>query len=219
MIKYIIFDFDGTLADSQEVGISAANRLAEKHKFKKIEQKDIQHLKNLSVTEKFKFLNFPLYKIPFWSAEFYNLYKQSIKEIVLFNGMEEVLEELHNTGYHIAIISSNSEHNIREFLQNNQIDYIKEIFCSNKIFGKDKIIRKFLKMYMLKECEVIYIGDELRDIMACKKSGIRVIWVGWGYDIIEMVKKEDPNYMVNKPEEILNIVYRLNNQQSALNSF
>jgi phosphoglycolate phosphatase len=91
-------------------------------------------------------------------------------------------------------------------MKKHQIDYIKDIFCSNNIFGKDKIIRYFLKVRKLKKSEVIYVGDELRDIVGCRKAGIKVIWVGWGYDVIDMASRENPDYIVDTPAQILDIV-------------
>lgn len=206
MIKYVIFDFDGTLVDSKDVFISVFNQLADKHKFKKIESEAIETLRRQSMMERCKTLNFPLYKLPFFAGEAYMLYKNASSRLILFDGIKDMLDELKHRGYKLAVISSNSEYNIRDFLQKNKLDYIKDIFCSNNIFGKDKIIKYFLKMRKLKKSEVIYVGDELRDIVGCKKAGIKVIWVGWGYDVIDMARQENPNYMVNSPQEILDIV-------------
>ncbi len=206
MIKYILFDFDGTLADSKNVSISAWNQLADKYKFKKIYHKDLDALRKLSIKERAKQLNFPLYKIPLVIPEIYRLYKKSIKDIILFDGVKLLLDELKNRGYQIVIISSNSEGNIKEFLRENRVNSVKEVLCSSKIFGKDQVIKKFLQTNKLKESEVIYIGDECRDIVACKKVPVKIIWVGWGYDSAELVIPEKPDYMVHMPEEILNIL-------------
>ena len=59
--------------------------------------------------------------------------------------MKEVLDELHKKGYGIAVISSNSEEHIRAFLHKNGIENIQEVYCSKNLFGKDKMIKRFLK--------------------------------------------------------------------------
>jgi phosphoglycolate phosphatase len=123
----------------------------------------------------------------------------------LFDGIKELLEELNTCGFQLAIVSTNSEQNIRECLKHNQIDFINEIICSNNMFGKNEDIKRFLKTHKLKDSEAIYVGDEVRDIIAGKKSGVKVIWVSWGYDQIDNAKKEHPNYIVHKPHEILSI--------------
>lgn len=207
--KYIIFDFDGTLVDSLNIAIAAGNKLADKYKFKKVQKEDIDCLRGLSVIERCKYISVPVYKLPFWAVEFYSIYRHSIDNLRLFDGMKELLEELVNRGYNLAIISSNSEEIIREFLQRNQIEYFNKIYCSSNLFGKDKVIKKFLNKYNVKKSEAIYVGDEHRDIVACKKNKLKIIWVEWGFDKIEVVKSENPDYIAKKPMDILNIVEAL----------
>ncbi|MFB7156951.1 HAD-IA family hydrolase [Lysinibacillus sp. NPDC056232] len=205
-MKYIIFDFDGTLADSTAVFASAWNTIAQKYKFKGIELKEIESLKKLSITERSKLFDFPMYKLPMILPQFYRLYRQSLNDVHLYDGMKEVLMEIDKRGYKILIISSNSQENILEFLKMNDIHCVSNVLCSNRIFGKDKVIKKFLKDSSITPSEVLYIGDEQRDIVACKKVGVPIIWVGWGYDAIEVVQQEEPEHKVATPQEILNII-------------
>ncbi|MFC9539654.1 HAD-IA family hydrolase [Lysinibacillus sp. NPDC056959] len=205
-MKYIIFDFDGTLADSTAVLASAWNTIAQKYKFKGIELKEIESLKKLSIAERSKLFDFPMYKLPMILPQFYRLYRQSLNDVHLYNGMKEVLMEIDKRGYKILIISSNSQENILEFLKMNGIHCVSDVLCSNRIFGKDKVIKKFLKDTSITPSEVLYIGDEQRDIAACKKAGVPIIWVGWGYDSFEVVQQEEPDYKVATPQEILTII-------------
>lgn len=205
-MKYIIFDFDGTLADSTAVFASAWNTLALKYKFKGIELKEVEALKKLSIAERSKLFDFPMYKLPMILPQFYRLYRQSLNEVHLYDGIKEVLMDIDKRGYKILIISSNSQENILEFLKMNGIQCVSNVLCSNRIFGKDKVIKKFLKDSNITPSDVLYIGDEQRDIVACKKVGVPIIWVGWGYDAIEVVQQEEPEYKVATPQEILNII-------------
>ncbi|QSB08674.1 HAD-IA family hydrolase [Lysinibacillus sp. FSL K6-0075] len=205
-MKHIIFDFDGTLADSTAVFASAWNTLAQKYKFKGIELKEIDALKKLSISERSKLFDFPMYKLPMILPQFYKLYRQSLNDVHLFEGMKEVLIEIDKRGYKILIISSNSKENILEFLKMNGIHCVADVLCSNRIFGKDKVMKKFLKEANVESSDVIYIGDEQRDIVACKKAGVPIIWVEWGYDAKEVVQNEEPEYSVTTPQEILEII-------------
>ncbi|MGG0187738.1 HAD-IB family phosphatase [Bacillus rhizoplanae] len=207
MNKYVIFDFDGTLVDSKDIFIPIFNEMAEKHRFKKVTEEDVEELRKLSIPERCKLLQVPLYKIPMLALEFYKLYQPSVQKLTLFDGISDVLKTLKQSGYEIVIVSSNAEEHIREFLRHNEIDFIHDVFCSNNIFGKDKVIKKFLKANKLQNSDVIYVGDELRDIVSCKKIGVEVIWVSWGYDVIETVQAESPNYIVNVPKEIVTVVH------------
>ncbi len=205
-MKHIIFDFDGTLADSTAVFASAWNTLAQKYKFKGIELKEIDALKKLSISERSKLFDFPMYKLPMILPQFYKLYRQSLNDVHLFDGMKEVLLEIDKRGYKILIISSNSKDNILEFLKMNGIHCVADVLCSNRIFGKDKVMKKFLKESNVLSSDVLYIGDEQRDIVACKKAGVPIAWVEWGYDAKEVVQNEEPEYKVATPQEILEII-------------
>ena len=205
-MKYIIFDFDGTLADSTAVFASAWNTLAQKYKFKGIELKEIESLKKLSIAERSKLFDFPMYKLPMILPQFYRLYRQSLNEVHLYEGIKDVLMEIDKRGYKILIISSNSQENILEFLKMNDIHCVSNVLCSNRIFGKDKVLKKFLKDSSSTASDVLYIGDEQRDIVACKKVGVPIIWVSWGYDSIEVIQQEEPEYKITAPKEILEII-------------
>jgi hypothetical protein len=87
VIKYVIFDFDGTLVDSQDVAISVLHQLAESHHFKKPDRKDIEAMRGLSIAERCKIIGVPMYKLPFWAGECYRLYQQSLKHLHLFDGI------------------------------------------------------------------------------------------------------------------------------------
>lgn len=206
MKKFIVFDFDGTLVDSKEIFISVFNQLAAKHKFGRIEHENIEHLRNLSMSERFRTLRIPVYKIPVMSIEFLKLYGNSAASLCLFDGMGEVLHQLKEQGYTVAIISSNSNATIKTFLKSNGLDHITNIHCSIKLFGKDSVIRRFMKKYGLHKSEMLYVGDELRDIVACKKNNVKIVWVKWGFENEASALTSDPDFIANKPADIIEIV-------------
>ncbi|MBK0403477.1 HAD-IA family hydrolase [Adhaeribacter sp. BT258] len=218
MIRYVIFDFDGTLADSKEAALTALNQIADRHRYKRIAPEALETLRKLPITERCKLLGWPVYKLPLLATELYGLYKKSIHTVKLFPGIREMLEALRENGYETAIISSNSEQNIREFLQASELPFIQHVICSNNIFGKDKSIKKFLKTHLLQPSEVLYVGDELRDLTACRKCRVKMIWVSWGFDSQELIRAENPEFMVHAPSEILQILPSNSGlEKSALN--
>ncbi|MCE6992040.1 HAD-IA family hydrolase [Dyadobacter sp. CY323] len=217
MVKCIIFDFDGTLADSKDVFISVYNQIAAKNKYRAIEPDTLAYLQTLTINERCRYLKVPVYRIPFLAVEFLNLYKNALQHVKLFEGIREMLQSLHREGFETAIISSNVKSNIELFLKANEIGSITRIYCSRSLFGKDKLIKAFLKKYGMTADQILYVGDELRDIVACKKAGVRVAWVEWGYDIRQAVIDADPDYLLSKPADILSILNAEINSQSQLN--
>jgi phosphoglycolate phosphatase len=207
-IKYVIFDFDGTLADSGEIAFRAMNAMADSHEFRKLDWSEIENIRKMNVRERSKYMGVPLVKLPAMAQEFYKFYKAHMDEMLLNKGMPELLENLHSKGYKLAVISSNDEGNIRGFLNRKDID-IDDILCSSHIFSKDGIINKFLRKKRIKSSEVLYIGDETRDIAACRRAKVKVVWVDWGLDVRENAEKFSPDYMISNPGEIEDILVQL----------
>ncbi|WP_342581602.1 HAD hydrolase-like protein [Ureibacillus sp. FSL W7-1570] len=201
-MKYIIFDFDGTLANSAEVYVNAWNAYAKKYNYLPLtleELQEIQHLDNYSRAKKY---HFPMYKLSIILPKIHQYFNEHIREVPLFDGVKEMLESLHAGGYEIAIISSNKKDNIVEILKRENIDSVSEVISARRLFGKDVAIRKFMKRHQLAPQDLLYVGDELRDIQACNKVGVPFMWVSWGLDSFELIEKEKPAYVAHSPKEI-----------------
>ena len=50
--------------------------------------------------------------------------------------------------------------------------------------------------------EIIYVGDEMRDIEASKKVGIPVIAVSWGLNKREALESFKPDQMAHSPKDL-----------------
>ncbi len=203
---FIIFDFDGTLADSGEISMKAINSMAEKYGFRNIGWDDVNKMRTMSINDRCKYMGVSALKIPVFASDFYLYYKTHMDDLRLNNGIGPLVEKLHNDGYRLAVLSSNSENNIRHFFEQNNITQFESIICSNHIFSKDSMINRFARKNKIDKDRILYVGDELRDIEACKRAGVTIAWVDWGLDIPETVKKANPDFMVSNTDEIYNIV-------------
>lgn len=207
MYKYIVFDFDGTLVDSRGIFLMLYNELAAKHGYALMNADNLEYLRGLSISERCKILKVPLYKLPFLAAEIIKKYKTSIPALQFNEGIKGMLESMAAGGTLYAILSSNSKSNIQEFFALQGIA-VNEVYTSGKIFGKDKMLKKFLKDKSLDPSEILYVGDEARDIIACKKAAVRIAWVSWGYDSYAAIQSHSPHYIINHPSELLNLILR-----------
>lgn len=206
MIKHIIFDFDGTVADSIDLALKVGNEIAKKHNFNQLTMDGLREINNYPIKERSKKIGIPLYRLPTLSVEFLFRYKQLIHSLKVFEGIKDVIMELSKEGYYLSIISSNSVENIKFFLKHNKLDVFNNIISSNNLFGKNQSISKYMRKTKILPNELIYIGDELRDIEACKKTCVKIISVVWGFDSLELLKTGNPDYIASKPEDILSII-------------
>jgi phosphoglycolate phosphatase len=209
MIKHIIFDFDGTIADSGGLGLLIVNELAKKYHYQQFTMNELREINNIPVKERFKKIGIPLYKIPQMSIDGLIKYRRHVYSLKAYDGIKTLLKNLKNEGLNLSIISSNSVENIKVFLHNNGLEVFDNIVSNNNLFGKHKSIAKYLKDFNLKADEVIYIGDELRDLEACKKTAVKIISVAWGFDSPELLKSGDPDFIAYRPEDIMEIVKKL----------
>jgi phosphoglycolate phosphatase len=67
-------------------------------------------------------------------------------------------------------------------------------------------LRAIQKTFSVRAEEMLYVGDEIRDIKASKKAGIAIAAVTWGFNSAESLKAEAPEHVVSEPPELLDLV-------------
>ena len=198
MKKYIVFDFDGTMADTYNNVLDIANDL-KKDGYKGINFEDIRE-------HGFRYLiqksGIPLRKIPKFVYQIKSKLKKE-NNIKLFPGILDVFKEL-NKSYNLGIVSSNSEENVKIVLKRYKIENLFNfIYSDSFLFGKHLVLKRMCKKYKINPDDIIYVGDEDRDIIASKKAKIKIMAVTWGFNSEKLLKKNKPDYLVNSPKEIL----------------
>jgi phosphoglycolate phosphatase len=117
-----------------------------------------------------------------------------------------VLTELDARGIKLGILTSNSKKNVNKFLINQKLDMF--IFVDNSgLFGKESKLKKTMKRYGLNSEDILYVGDEIRDIFSTKHVGVDIAAVDWGYNDIESLKKNNPKYLISDPEKLIEICF------------
>jgi phosphoglycolate phosphatase-like HAD superfamily hydrolase len=202
----IIFDFDGTIADTLSSIYKIINRLAVENGLTELSSEEFKRLRDKHPFEIVKEYRIPLLKLPFLIRKGQTMMKKDIPNINFIAGIKETLSILKERGYRLGVLTSNSEENIKLFLDKNGLDLFEFTYTSSNLFGKVRPLNKIINKYKLKKDEIIYVGDEVRDIEACKKVGIQIIAVTWGFNSEDICKKYSPEYIVNKPEELLKIL-------------
>ncbi len=205
--KVIIFDFDGTIADTVDALVTIANRLALEFGYVPINPQELAILRNLTAREIIKYSGISLLKIPFLVKKVKGELKHKITELEPIDGINAALTALHDQGYHLGIITSNSQENVNEFLKYHNLDYLFGfIYSGVTIFGKTTIINNVLRQKQFKPEAVIYVGDETRDVESAKKANIKVISVSWGFNSAEALSKQNPNFLIHHPSELLEVM-------------
>jgi phosphoglycolate phosphatase len=118
-----------------------------------------------------------------------------------------VLRTIAQKGIQLGVLSSNAEANIRICLRANGVTELFQFIVSYPlILGKARGIRRVLRAEALAPGEVLYIGDEVRDIEAARKAGVDIAAVTWGFQNSEILASCCPTYQIAHPEELLGLL-------------
>jgi phosphoglycolate phosphatase-like HAD superfamily hydrolase len=129
-----------------------------------------------------------------------------IPNIQLFCGIKEVLLELNNRGFKLGIITSNSRANVLASMEKNGLQDVFTFIYSSSTFGKHKVIQRWLNREKLHPEEVVYVGDEIRDIEAAKRTGIKMIAVAWGFNSRQALAEHNPDCLIETPQELIEVI-------------
>ena len=200
--KLVIFDSDGTLADTLPWFRNAFHQLADQYGFKPLTDTDHQHLRTLSTREMLDYLKVPLWRIPALIAGMRRLMAEHIDEFSLFDGIGESLRELSVRGIVLGVVSTNSRENVRDILGTRNAGLIGHYACGASMFGKPSKLRTLLRSSGASAQDAIYIGDEMRDGEAARKVGMAYGAVSWGYHSLDMLRELAPAEIFTKPADI-----------------
>lgn len=205
----IVFDFDGTIADTMSVVIRIANKFADHYGYRKIPLSDLPKLREKRPSEVLKHLGISIFKLPIVVRKIRFEMNKEIVHLKTVVDIRETLEKLKKSGCILGILTTNSRENVMEFLKNNDLQLFDFVYSGRAVYGKSRLLKKLMHEKTIPHEDPIYVGDEIRDVEAAKKAGIRVISVSWGYNTKSALEKASPDYIVEKPEDLQTII--LNN--------
>lgn len=205
--KVILFDFDGTIADTYQAIATITNQLSDEFGYKALNQEELLLIKNLSSREIVKLSEISVFKLPFLVRRVRWELSKEIADLVSIPNINRVLFKLKHLGYVLGIVTSNNQENVDIFLEKNQLAHLFDyVYSGTAIFGKHRVLNQVIREHKLNKSEVIYVGDETRDIRSARKSQIPVIAVSWGFNAAEILNEHQPDYLVNNPAELLGAI-------------
>lgn len=199
--KLAILDLDGTLSDSLPWFRQVVNSFADKHRFRRIEDGDVEMLRGKSSREIIAHLEVPIWRMPLIAADMRRQKSQHIDAIPLFAGVGPMLQELSQSGVITAMVSSDSESNVRRAL-GDHATRMSQFACGASMFGKAARFRAVLKRTDIAAEDAIAIGDEVRDGEAAAQAGIDFGAVSWGYARPEALRALSPVLVFDRVSDI-----------------
>ena len=214
MIKYLLFDLDGTITDPKE-GITKCVQYA-LSKFD-IEENCDNLLSFIGPPLTDSFIDF--YGFDKQKAELaIKYYRERYAKIGLFensaiDGIHEVLEKLKEYGYTLAVATSKPTCFAISICEKYDFSKYFDIIMGSELDGtrtkKSEIIYEVLKQLNAKPEEVVMIGDRKYDIIGAKEVGTASIGVRFGYAEDGELEKAGADFIVGTPNELLTCILEM----------
>jgi phosphoglycolate phosphatase len=225
MIKAVIFDLDGTLANTMPDLQTAMNNMLSRLGYKTRTKSDLLKAINRGARE---FVRRSLPKevqdVDFILESALETYEEEYslcycEKTVPYNGIEALLTELHSRKIKVGVVS------------NKQNSFVQVIL--SKLFDKGLIDLGLgqgsmpvkpnpqstlfcAKELNAKSHQCLYVGDSDVDMETAKNAGMKSIGVSWGYRPSECLTEAGANYIINEPSEILSIIDEINEEHERL---
>ncbi len=206
-IKLIIFDFDGCIANSIPLAVRIAEELAPKYLKIKLDFKHVMYHEGMQALIK-KSKSRP-WKVLHLVRRFRKMMARRFFTVKPYPEIVHVIKNL-SSYYSIGLVTSNSRKNAKLFLRKHGLsEDFRFVRANVSLFMKAWRIKRILRKYKLKKSEAVMIGDETRDMIAARKTGIHSIAVTWGVNSKKLLAKEKPDFIVSSPEQLLRVIEKL----------
>ncbi|KOA20814.1 5'-nucleotidase [Clostridium homopropionicum DSM 5847] len=211
--KYILFDLDGTLTDPK-VGITKSVKYALNKNNIEVE----------SLDDLIKFIGPPLKEsfMEFYSfdeerankaIEYYREYfkDKGIFENGVYEGIPELLKELKNNGFIIAIATSKPTVFAERIVEHFGLKEYFHIVVGSNLDGtrtsKGEVISCVLEQLNINNLEeFVMIGDRKHDIIGAQENSIDSIGVLYGYGDLEEFQEVSPTYIVDSVNDLYKLI-------------
>jgi phosphoglycolate phosphatase len=203
--QVLLWDFDGTLADTLSGLLGIYNDFAVRDGYRPITDPEVVRRSSLGTLLRTHRIS--LLRLPFLIREVLSAQRARMSSTSLFPGLTELLQVLHDRGYRLGVVSSNNVQNIRTCLRANGVEHLFDgiVGCS-RLFGKARVLRRVRRFHAATRHKVLYIGDEVRDIDAAHRAGVDVAAVTWGMHAPELLAQRKPDHLIDSPNQLLSLL-------------
>ena len=203
----LVFDFDGTLADSLSVMLDIYNKeIAPKWDLKPITSEDWHMLRQTSITKGMRYIGVKPYQLARLLTDGRRLVKARSHDIKLFPGVVELVKQLVKDGHTLYALSTNDQALIREVFATAGIAKDIEVLKSPRVFGKANSLRRLLKQTHANPLQSWMIGDEVRDMVAAKRVGMNGLAVTWGFQPEVTLAALQPTAIAHELQDIPQLI-------------
>jgi phosphoglycolate phosphatase len=200
--RLIVWDFDGTLADTLTLALSTYNAIAPR--FGCLPVEDPALARQMPTRDFMRKHRISLLRLPRMVKAYHAATRDRMNAVRVFDGLPDVLRSVKSSGCRLGVVSSNAADNIRACLHANGLEEVFDFIIGHpRLFGKARVLRRLLKEQAVEPRDFLYVGDEMRDMEAARKAGVDVAAVGWGIHSVKLLADQQPTYVWHTIGDVL----------------
>jgi len=200
----IIFDFDGTIADSFDFVVDFLAAEAGREPLTAEEKQALRGRSMASIGRGLGLSWFHLFRLFFKGRRRMG---SAVNRLQPFDGLPALLAKLHAEGHELFVLTSNTVPNVHKFLHHHKLHtYFLEVYGGIGLFGKASALRKLLREQQLETKNSVYVGDEVRDVQAAQSIGVRMVAVTWGFARPSDLEALRPTALAGTVDDLMKIL-------------
>jgi len=208
----IIFDWDGTLADSTDWITHCLKKAASDQKCNIPEDQAVKNIIGLSIEKAMDELFPGIDKdtqdrlIVSYREEFFSK-KMTTKD--LFSGISEMLITLQEKGYQLAVATGKNRSGLDKALHGTELsDFFHITRCADETASKPSpdMLEEIIEEMGVSKDRAVMIGDSVHDMKMATNANMASIAVSCGANSAEQLKKYNPLLILQKTTAILDIL-------------
>ena len=213
MFDTILFDLDGTIADSGMGVTNAVMYALKKYGIQVADRSELYSFIGPPLRESFmKKLNCSpeeAERAVVYYREYYA--DKGVLEDEIYPGIPELLQKLHESGKKVLLATSKPEVYAKKILEHFKLSQYFDVIAGATLDGsrdsKASVIRYCLGLYKGDLGEAVILGDRMHDVCGAKETGIKSIGCLWGYGSREELEAYGADYIIESPEEAVEIIF------------
>ena len=200
-MQAVIFDFDGTIADS----LPALLRMYDDVHGRPVQrtQEAVDSMRNKSMYQIAREMGLPLWKIAWLAIRGRRMLRRHLRSIRVYPGLTELIRDLYEARVKLFVVSTNHSENIRKYLQWHDLDtYFDGIYGGAHFWSKAGMMRRVVRREGLDRAQLWCVGDEKVDVMSARGARLRIISVTWGYSSKHGLDSLKPDKLVTTVDDL-----------------
>ena len=210
MIKAVIFDFDGTLIDTNQLIYEGLQFLSMRYKGEQTPMPVLKALAGKPLTVQLSAVHPE--KVDIMESQFQIWYRHNHHQKArLFPGISEMLSKLEGENLSMAIVTNNNRETLLMGLEHLGIlNYFDHHITRDDVAvskPSPEGLLKSLTRLNLRPDEVLFVGDTENDVLAAENAGVASVYVGWS-EVDPRAFERMPDFIIHHPDELLMLIQK-----------